>query len=224
MPRIARITEIDFPHHIVQRGNNRQRIFFDDNDKKKYLDLLRRYSEECSCKINAYCLMPNHIHMILIPLLINALSKMMQKLSLGYTQYINKKYKRTGRLWECRFYSSLIEKEMYLWAACRYIARNPVRAKIVEKIEEYKWSSASARYYYKVEQSNFVAPIWHDNLEKQEYMKFLDQPDNENDLTIIRKTILKGTPLGSANFIKCISEKLGITIKTKPKGRPRKEK
>lgn len=223
MPRIARIVEVDFPHHVIQRGNNRQKIFFDNNDKEKYLDLLRRYIKECPCKTNTYCLMPNHVHMILVPLIVNALSKMMQKLSLGYTQYINKKYKRTGRLWECRFYSSLIERDNYLWAACRYVERNPVRAGMADKPEHYKWSSAILGYS-KQKQNDFVDPIWYNNFEKQEYMKFLAQPDEESEIAIIRKATFKGTPLGSANFIKCISEKLGFKIKTRPKGRPRKEK
>lgn len=223
MPRIARITEVDFPHHVVQRGNNRQRVFFDNQDRQAYLNFLRKYIKECSCKVNAFCLMPNHIHMILVPLLVNTLSKMMQKLSLSYTQYINKKHKRTGRLWECRFYSSLIEKDNYLWSACRYVERNPIRAKIVAKPEDYKWSSASLGYF-KQKQNDFVDPMRYNNLEKQEYMRFLAQPDEENEIAIIRKATLKGIPLGSANFIKKISEKLGITIKTKPKGRPRKEK
>ncbi len=111
MPRIARITELNYPHHIVQRGNNKEIVFRDDQDRGFYLKLVRRYTAECGCKTNAYCLMNNHIHMVLVPLCDDAISRTMQKLSLRYTQYANRKYERTGRLWECRFYSSLIERD-----------------------------------------------------------------------------------------------------------------
>ncbi|GAI54022.1 unnamed protein product, partial [marine sediment metagenome] len=131
MPRIARIVGIGYPHHIIQRGNNRQNIFFDQEDRLLYLKWLEKYSLECGCTIHAYCLMINHVHLLVVPQYNYSLAKTIQKLSLTFTQHINKKYKRTGRLWECRFYSALVDKEPYLWSVGRYIERNPVRAKIV---------------------------------------------------------------------------------------------
>src|SRR3989338_862011 len=182
MPRIARIAEANYPHHIVQRGNNKGVIFFDDSDRRFYLKLLRKYSMECNCMVNAYCIMNNHVHLLLTPLQQAALSKMMQKLSLRYTQYINKKYERTGRLWECRFYSSLIEKDAHLWAACRYIERNPVRAKIVDDPMRYVWSSAGCRHS---EEGNnaLVEPIWYNKCEKEDYINFLNTPESESEIT-----------------------------------------
>ena len=114
MPRIARIIAIDYPHHIVQRGNNRQQIFFDDQDYGFYRKLLKKYSSEGVLPINSYCLMNNHVHILATPRTLNSLAKMMQKLSLRYTQYVNKKYKRTGRLWESRFFSSIVDKDSYI--------------------------------------------------------------------------------------------------------------
>ena len=110
MPRIARIVASGYPHHIIQRGNNRGRVFFDEKDRQLYLKLLKKYTDESGCIVNAYCLMDNHIHLLLVPLHDDSLSKTMQKLGLRYTQYVNSKYKRTGRLWECRFHSCVVDK------------------------------------------------------------------------------------------------------------------
>src|SRR3989338_5728109 len=142
MPRSSRIVGPGLPHHIVKRGNNRQAVFFADNDRSLYLDLLEKHSGECACKINAYCLMPNHVHMVLIPKYADSLAKTMQKISMRYAQYINRKYHRTGRLWECRYYSSIVQKDVYLWAVCRYVERNPVRARMINLPDEFTWSSA----------------------------------------------------------------------------------
>ena len=114
MPRTARIVGVGYPHHIIQRGNNKQAIFFNDKDRKIYLYLLEKYSNECGCDIFAYCLMDNHVHLLAVPDTELALAKAMQKISLTYTQFINRKYNRTGRLWECRYYSSLVDEDAYL--------------------------------------------------------------------------------------------------------------
>ena len=222
MPRIARIVGIGYPHHIIQRGNNRQNIFFDQEDKRLYLGWLKKYSLECSCTIHAYCLMNNHVHLLVVPQYNYSLAKTMQKLSLTFTQYINKKYKRTGRLWECRFYSALVDKELYLWSVGRYIERNPVRAKIVSKPDEYRWSSAKANIIDK--EMDFIKPIWQDDTEREEYNTFLNNPDKEEDIELIKKSTISGKPIGTKEFLNQIIETLGITINTRAKGRPRKRK
>jgi putative transposase len=98
MPRIARAVAIGFPHHVIQRGNNREKVFFDKKDREQYLSLLKKYSDKWDSAILAYCLMSNHVHLLTRPKEEEALYKMMQGIALCYTQYINRKYKRTGRL------------------------------------------------------------------------------------------------------------------------------
>jgi len=222
MPRIARIIGIGYPHHIIQRGNNRQNIFFDQEDRRLYLKWLKKYSLECGCMINAYCLMSNHVHLLAVPQYNYSLAKTMQKLSLRFTQHINKKYKRTGRLWECRFYSALVDKESYLWSTVRYIEQNPVRAKIVSKPDEYRWSSAKINITGK--EMDFIKPIWQGDAKREEYTNFLNNPGKEEEIEIIRKSTISGKPIGSKEFINHLVETLGITINTRPKGRPRKRK
>ena len=144
MPRIARVCAVNYPHHVTQRGNNREPVFFDDEDKAFYLKTLRGYSKKWGLDIWAYCLMTNHVHILAVPKQEESLARGIGGTNLVYTQYVNCKYKRSGRLWQNRFYSTIIEKEPYLWAVSRYIELNSVRAKLVKKAEDYKWSSAKA--------------------------------------------------------------------------------
>jgi len=144
----------------------------------------------------------------------------MQKLSLSFTQYINKKYQRTGRLWECRFHSCLIDKEVYLWTVCRYIERNPVRAGLIKDPSQYKWSSVKVNAIGQMD--DLVVPIWKDSWEREEYVKFLIQSEGEDELQEIRKAPVKGRPIGGEEFINQIAKVVGIVLKTRPRGRPRK--
>lgn len=213
MPRIARITEIGFPHHVTQRGNNRQTIFLDDQDRDFYIDLLCLYSSECVCLIHAFCLMNNHIHILITPQAQHSLSKMMQKLSLTYSQYFNKKYNRTGHLWESRFYSGLIDRDSYLLSACRYIERNPVRAQLVKNPLDYEWSSVGVNTGVIVK--SFIEPIWHWEQERKEYFEFLMRGDDsweENRAQKIRKATYTGRPLGSEEFCQRIENTLGRKV------------
>lgn len=220
MSRIARIVVEGYPHHIIQRGNNRQLVFFDREDRKLYLNLLKKYSSECKCKILAYCLMNNHIHILAIPDQSSSLAKTMQKLSLTYTQYFNKKCRRTGRLWECRFYSAVVEKESYLLSVCRYIEQNPIRANIVNNPIDYEWSSA--RTNCTETKDSFIEPIWKEYVDKYEYKKFLDKRIEECDIENIRKSTFSGMPIGTNDFLDQLAVRFGNITKKRPKGRPRK--
>jgi putative transposase len=144
MPRISRAVAVGFPHHVIQRGNNRDKVFFEKQDRQKYLELLKKYSDQWECPILAYCLMSNHVHLLVRPKGEESLYKMMQGLMLCYTQHIDRKYEKTGRLWESRYHSCIVDREHYLWAVARYIEQNPKRANIVKKEEEYPYSSARA--------------------------------------------------------------------------------
>ncbi|MCM8814036.1 MAG: transposase [Candidatus Omnitrophica bacterium] len=216
MPRIARIIAQGFPHHVIQRGNNHQQVFFDDDDRHTYIAFLQKYGRETDCDVMAFCLMPNHVHVLAVPHTDESLSKFMQKLSLTYTQHVNRKYNRTGRLWECRFFSSLIERQTYLWRVCRYIERNPVRHALIERPEEYTWSSAGMKYA-------FVAAAWDSAEEKQKYCEFMQQPEVPEDVECIRKSIRGCRPVGNEAFIETVSNSIGINLKFRPRGRPRKQ-
>ncbi len=143
MPRIARTVFKNIPHHITQRGNRHEVVFYSDDDRRIYLRWLKEYTDKFRVKILAYCLMDNHIHLILQPSTEEGLHRVLKPLHMRYAQRINKQKSWKGHLWQGRFFSSAMGNE-YLTACIRYIERNPVRAGIVECAEEYLWSSAAA--------------------------------------------------------------------------------
>ena len=221
MPRIARIVGVGYPHHIVQRGNNREKVFLDQGDYERYLSFFSKYSEEKEVAVLAYCLMPNHIHLLLRPSKVEALPKMMQGITLCYSKYFNGKNGRTGRLWECRYHSTVIDGDRYLWAVSRYIEHNPVRAGIVKKSEDYPYSSARAHLLGRKDPL-LKEPLF-DNSELNEYRRFFWLEEDKKVIAEIRKQTRLGKPLGDGSFLKILSERLGCSLSFRPKGRPRKK-
>jgi putative transposase len=221
MPRIPRAVLAGYPHHVVQRGNNRGNTFFDEKDKWVYLYLLKKYAEKWACSILAYCLMPDHVHLLLKPMKENSLSKTMQGLTLCYTQYINKKYNKSGRLWENRFYSCIVDKENYLWQAARYIEQNPSRAGIVNRVEEYLYSSAIARVAGVGDK--VVDEEIFEETGRSEYVDFLRSTARDDEINEIRYCTRTGRPFGSEIFVRAIEQSLGRDLMRRPRGRPRKK-
>lgn len=141
MPRRARLLLPNVPLHIIQRGNNRQACFYADEDYNFYLTWLREYADKTGCRIHAYALMTNHVHLLISADQTETPGALMKALGQRYVQYVNRTYRRSGTLWEGRFRSCLIQEESYLLSCYRYIELNPVRANMVEHPEQYRWPS-----------------------------------------------------------------------------------
>jgi putative transposase len=141
MARLPRLTLADYPHHIIQRGNNRQAIFVDRQDFETMLGLLAESAQKFSVAIHAYVLMDNHFHLLATPATAEALPLMMQAVGRSYVRYFNQRHGRSGTLWEGRYRSTLIEAERYLLACMVYIDLNPVRAGMVALPAAWPWSS-----------------------------------------------------------------------------------
>jgi len=141
MPRRSRITLSGVPVHIIQRGNNRCACFDSQDDRSRYLSYLEELSRQFGCAVHAYVLMTNHVHLLLTPETKDSSSLMMKHLGQRYVQYFNRRHARSGTLWEGRFRSCLVEEEAYLLRCYRYIELNPVRARMVERPQDYDWSS-----------------------------------------------------------------------------------
>ena len=141
MPRHARAILPEVAVHIIQRGNNRSACFHRDADYLVYLDHLRELSQRHGCEIHAYCLMTNHVHLLATPRAANACALLMKNLGQRYVQYVNRSRERTGTLWEGRFRSCIAQSERYVMACYRYIELNPVRAGMVARAGDYRWSS-----------------------------------------------------------------------------------
>lgn len=140
MARLPRISAEQYFYHVFSRGNNREPVFFESSDYGRFLDNLDRFQPELGFRLYAYCLLPNHFHLLLRPGKVE-LSKIMQTLMTAYSMYANRKYDRVGHIFQGRFKSIIIEKDPYLLEVMRYIHLNPVRAGLVERVEEYPWSS-----------------------------------------------------------------------------------
>lgn len=141
MPRRARLTLPNVPMHVIQRGNNRQDCFFAVHDYRFYLDCLQESAAKAGCAIHAYVLMTNHVHLLLSSANANGAGALMKALGQRYAQYVNRRYQRSGSLWEGRFRSCLVQEERYFLACQRYIELNPVRAAMVRQAGDYRWSS-----------------------------------------------------------------------------------
>ncbi|AXA60797.1 transposase, partial [Pseudomonas thivervalensis] len=146
MPRMGRIVLPNYPHHIVQRGHNRQVVFAVAEDYQRYLTDLRELKDAFGVKVYAYCLMTNHVHLLLAPgESVAGLGQLMKALAARATRYRNRLEGRSGTLWESRYKSSVVQSDSYLLACCRYIELNPVRARMVADAADYPWSSYRAR-------------------------------------------------------------------------------
>jgi putative transposase len=141
MARRARFVLRGVPQHVIQRGNNRQAVFYTDVDRRFYLGYLGDAARKYGCLVHAYVLMTNHVHLLATPLETTALSRTMQHLGRRYVRYLNDRYRRSGTLWADRFKASLVDTELYFLQCCRYIELNPVRARIVSLLDECEWSS-----------------------------------------------------------------------------------
>ncbi len=227
MPRRARMYLPGFPYHLVQRGNNRSACFFDAEDREYYLDLLSKALERCGVALHAYVLMTNHIHLLVTPEQTDSISRMTRLVGSRYAQYVNKKYRRTGTLWEGRHKSSPVDTRTYLMKCYRYIELNPVRAKMVSGPEEYPWSSYATNALGV--DSGMVSP--HDVYQclgssKQErcvaYCEIVNQALDHQSVEVIRRAAFYCYPLGDERFRREIETTLGVPLGQQGRGRPRK--
>src|SRR3954470_20910506 len=143
MPRHSRIMLPGVAVHAIQRGNNRAACFLNDQDRDFYLFHLARFLPRAACRLHAYCLMTNHVHLLLTAQRADSCATLMKSIGQLYSQYFNKSYERCGSLWEGRFKSCLVQSESYVLACYRYIELNPVRAALAKRADEYAWSSYS---------------------------------------------------------------------------------
>jgi putative transposase len=217
MPRKARNLVPDVPYHITQRGNRKQDVFFTIKDRRQYLKWLGIYSSKYRFEILAYCLMPNHIHIIGIPHTPTSISRTLQIVQMMHSQSINKSKGWDGHLWHSRYYSSALD-DPHLWLALRYVEQNPVRSGIVDEAWNYRWSSAAFHCGLRkdpiVSQNDKLFGAfddWADVLE--------DIPDKEA-LDIIRQRTFKSIPCGDEVFVNAMSRRTGLSYKKPTMGRP----
>jgi putative transposase len=200
MPRVARSVFAGVPHHLTQRGNCRENVFFTEEDRQVYLSWLRQCCEKHRVDILAYCLMTNHIHLVAVPARQEGLQAVLRPLHMRYAQRVDCRRGWHGHLWQGRFFSSPLD-EAYLLAAIRYVERNPVRAKMVRKAERYAWSSAATHCRLRDDAVLTKKQVWRRQFEKiSDWSARLAEGDEPQKLELLRRNITRDCPAGQRSL------------------------
>ncbi len=220
MARLARVVVPEVPHHVTQRGNRGLSTFFEDEDYEAYRSLLAEGCREAGTEVWGYCLMPNHVHLILVPSDADGLRASLGEAHRRYTRRINDRQGWRGHLWQERYHSFPMD-ETHLAAAARYVELNPVRARLVRKPQRWSWSSAGAHLAGRDDDLVSVAPLLKRFPEWEDFLKAgLEKPVYET----LRRHERTGRPLGSRDFLETLERKLTRCLTPARPGRPRKKK
>jgi len=219
MARLARVVVPGLPHHVTQRGNRRERVFFVEGDYAFYRKLLAEEAARCGVEVWAYCLMPNHVHLILTPSDCAGLARAVGETHRRYTNFVNTRIGWIGHLFQSRF-ASVVMDETHLIAAARYVTLNPVRARLVRRAEDWPWSSARAHLARRNDMLVSVAPL----LERVPQFASLLETSAADAAAFapIRAAETTGRPLGGAAFVSDLERRLDRPLARRKPGPPRK--
>ena len=227
MARLPRFVLPGYPQHVIQRGNNQERILYEEDDYWFMWEKIGAAAEKFQCDIHAYVLMPNHFHLVLTPHLENGVGKLMQYVGRYYVQHFNARYERTGTLWEGRYRATLLDPKQYLLPVCHYVEANPVRAGLVKRVGDYGWSSFAANALG--DDDPLVTP--HSEYErlgrsaKARRAAYLAQAEETLDkalVTRIRDATNKAWVLGDAAFCEAIEKPLNRRALPRQRGGDRR--
>ena len=230
MPRTARLIIPEHPHHIMQRGHNRQTVFASDEDYLYYLDNLKEWKQKLGCRVYAYCLMTNHVHLIVDPGEdARNLALLMKRVAGRQTRFTNKQEHRSGSLWEGRYKSSPISTDEYLLACCRYVELNPVRVGLAIDPLAYRWSSYDSKVGVHRQDWLDDAPCYlalADSPEEQavRYAAWLAEAIPVDEVEHISLALQRGQLTGSRRFVDEIAKKMERRVEFRGPGRPQKAK
>lgn len=228
MPRRPRLHLPGVPQHVIQRGVDRLPVFFSDDDCRFYLDWLDEYTSKHDIALHAYCLMTNHVHLLVSAPSAGALGCLMQDMGRRYVQYVNRTYRRSGGLWQGRYKASYVQSERYLLACMRYVELNPVRAGMVQAPGEYRWSSYRANALGA--EDKLLTP--HDQYlafgtsaqeRNQTYRDLFATEVDDPAWNLIRTATQQGVVVGDGRFAEIIEKRLGQAVLPRLRGRPPKE-
>lgn len=219
MARLPRLVLPGLPYHVTQRGNRRQQTFFGDEDYALYRDLLAEAAERAEAEIWCYCLMPNHVHVILVPSDEDGLRRTFADAHRRYTGFINARHRWTGHLWQGRF-GAVVMDEAHLAHAMRYVSLNPVRANLVDRAEAWRWSSARAHMAGEDDELVRVAAA----LDRYgDFADFLGAPGDHGDAwRALRRAETTGRPLGAPDWIAALEAKTGRILAPQKRGPKRR--
>jgi len=222
MPRSQRADVANIIYHVINRSNARMAIFEKDNDFLAFLEVLHEAKEKFSVEVLAFCIMPNHWHLILKPLENGQLSRFMGWLTMTHTQrfHANHHTVGTGHLYQGRYKSFPVQTDEYFIQLVRYVERNPLRAKLVKKAQDWKWGSLYIRLKGSKEQKQLLSswPI----PPSRNYLKLVNTIQPKTEVDLIRTSIVRNRPLGNEKWVQHAAEDLGLTSSLRNPGRPKK--
>jgi len=219
MARLARVVAVDIAHHVTQRGNARQFILASDTERMVYLDLLRQAVQLHPFTLVGYCLMSNHVHLVVIPRKAEALATALKQAHGRYAAYWNATHASSGHVWQGRFYSCPLDSA-HLWEALRYAELNPVRAGLVARAELWKWSSSAAHCGEAEPYACLDMETWRKYWSFGSWQEFLSAGETESRLAALRECTHTGRPLGTQEFIKSLEQSTRRPLAPRKGGRP----
>lgn len=222
MPRTARASVGNVCYHVLNRGNAQHEVFHNAGDYSAFLKLLMEANERVNMRLLAYCLMPNHFHLVLWPRGDGDLSRYMQWLMTSHVRRYHRHYQSSGHVWQGRFKAFPIQQNDHLLIAMRYVERNPVRAKgiPVRKSQNWPWSSVGKPH------ADVDRPQLHRGPVKrsEDWLNWVNKPQTESELAAVRHSITRSSPFGKPAWCAKTAEKLGLESTLRPRGRPRKQR
>jgi len=217
MSRTARASKGGVCYHVINRGNGRATVYHDANDYQYFAYLMRYSCSKLPMRILAWCLMPNHFHLVLWPHEDGDLGRWMHRLLTGHVKNYHKKWGTSGRIWQGRFKAFPIEQDLHLLTVLRYVERNPLRANLVKHAQEWLWSSVSVSPCRPTEGLVVDSPV----PKPSDWRKLVDQPHNKVELEALRQCSHRGTPFGSDRWAIATAAELGLESTLRRPGRPR---
>lgn len=207
MPRNARVVAPGVPYHVTQRGTNRQKVFFTGADRSLYLRLVRENLEEAEARVLAYCLMTNHVHFVVVPAREDSLAILFGRANGRYAQGLNIRKGRCGHLWQARFHSCPMSVS-HLWVGLRYVEENPCRAGMVDRAEEYRWSSAAAHLGFEQDRSRILdREFWEREGGAKAWAELHGRALGPEQISGLRKCTYAGRPFGEESFVEEMEER-----------------
>ena len=222
MPRQARLIVSGLPHHIVQRGHNRSAVFIEDSDYQYYLDNLAEWKTELGLRVFSYCLMTNHVHLIVVPQREDSMALALGRAHMQHARRVNRDQGWCGHLWANRFYSSPLDWD-HLWQAVRYVELNPVRAGMAARAEDYAWSSCR-EHGGLCEETGLLdsGGPFPGHVGAQGWCAWINSGVDPAFAERIRRDTMSGRPCGGRDFVKDLELRLGRILESPQMGRPRK--
>ncbi|MBI4877382.1 MAG: transposase [Acidobacteria bacterium] len=222
MSRLARVVIPEVAHHVTQRGNDRRTVFSSESDRTVYITLLRQYSTLHHLSILGYCLMSNHVHLVVVPQKPESMALALRQTHGRYAACLNARNGASGHVWQGRYYSCALDRN-HLWTALRYTERNPVRTGMVRSPEEFLWSSAAAHSGREDAHRLLDFEIWRAAWNPSDWRQFLGAADDseEREADEIRKNTHTGRPLGTSDFVKRLELTLARPLEPRRTGHRR---